>query len=149
MTEWYEDMSTKDQDDCGKRMVCELRAKEARSARALNSNEKIIADSFGSGNAVDVSKVEVEFELAAQIGKNMGMGRCGEIYSRCEVTTEEIIEMIEKEFEEFEVVGRSVGLEDVDEIIEEENNEIKELSQAALDELKSKNIDPSRIWGSR
>merc|ERR550519_2474228 len=69
MTEWYEDMSIKDQDDCGKRMVCELRAKEARSARSLNNNEQIIADSFGSGGAVDVSKVEVEFELAAQIGK--------------------------------------------------------------------------------
>ena len=57
--------------------------------------------------------------------------------------------MIEKEFEEFEAVGRSLALEDVDELIDEENNEIKELSQAALDELKSKNIDPSRIWGSR
>jgi len=149
MTEWYEDMSIKDQDDCGKRMVCELRAKEARSARSLNNNEQIIADSFGSGGAVDVSKVEVEFELAAQIGKNMGEGRCAEIYSRCDVTTAEIIEMIEKEFEEFEAVGRNLALEDVDELIDEENNEIKELSQAALDELKSKNIDPSRIWGSR
>lgn len=147
MTEWYQDMSNKDQDDCGKRMICELRAKEATAAKNLNNNEKIIADNFGSGNAVDVSKVEVEFELAAQIGKNMGIERCGEVYSRCEVTTKELIEMIEKEFEEFEVVARSATKEDMDELIDEENNEIQELSQAALDELKSKNIDPSRIWG--
>merc|ERR1712002_1121601 len=81
ITEWYEDMSIKDQDDCGKRMFCELRAKEA-SGVTLVEDEMYITQRFGEGNAVDVSKVEVEFDLAGHIGKNMGIARCVELYGR-------------------------------------------------------------------
>ena len=39
---------------------------------AAKVEEKLIAEKFGDGRQVDVSDITVEFDLAAQIGRNMG-----------------------------------------------------------------------------
>ena len=46
------------------------------------ADEKLIAEKFGSGKQVDVSDITVEFDLAAQIGLNMGEARCQQLYNR-------------------------------------------------------------------
>ena len=38
--------------------------------------EKLIAEKFGESRQVDVSEITVEFDLAAQIWRNMGESRC-------------------------------------------------------------------------
>ena len=48
----------------------------------FQDEEAIIAQSFGQGKSVDVSDITVEFDLASQIGKFMGRGRCEELYHR-------------------------------------------------------------------
>lgn len=145
-TEWYEEMSVKDQDDCGKRMFCELRAKET-SGVGLDENERIIADSFGSGNTVDVSKVEVEFDVAAQIGKAMGAGRCAEIYKRCDTDLEDIIAMIRTEIFEIEKIDHDLTKAEMEEMLNEEVEEGEEEIEASIEEeLKLKGIDPATVW---
>ena len=48
----------------------------------MQAEEKLIAEKFGSGKQVDVSDITVEFDLAAQIGRNMGEARCQQLYNR-------------------------------------------------------------------
>ena len=48
----------------------------------FQADEKLIAEKFGSGKQVDVSDITVEFDLAAQIGLNMGEARCRQLYNR-------------------------------------------------------------------
>merc|ERR1712059_52937 len=139
LTAWYEDMTEKDQDDCGKLLVCELRAKEQHSF--LTENEKTIADYFGNGRSVDVGEITVEFDLAAQVGKNMGKGRCQELYGRrCDTTTEDMVAMIEKEYEDMKKMEQDISsIGDVDqEVLSEKENMIKELTDNG--------IDPGQIW---
>merc|ERR1711976_386839 len=78
MNKWYKDMTENDQDSCGKKLICELRSKQ--TADVITDEEAIIAQSFGQGKSVDVSDITVEFDLASQIGKFMGRGRCEELY---------------------------------------------------------------------
>ena len=42
---------------------------------ALQEDERLIAENFGSGTQVDVSDITVEYDLAAQLGKYMGLSR--------------------------------------------------------------------------
>merc|ERR1712002_845790 len=144
ITEWYEDMSIKDQDDCGKRMFCELRAKEA-SGVTLVEDEMYITQRFGEGNAVDVSKVEVEFDVAGHIGKNMGIARCAEIYGRCDTEVDVIMAMIRKEFAELQKMDMTKA--EMNELLEQEDEDGKrEMTEAIEQELNEKNIDPATIW---
>jgi len=143
-TEWYEDMSKMDQDDCGKRMICELRAKE-RDGVVLGEEERYIVNRFGSGSQVDISRVEVEFELAAQIGKNMGIDRCGVMYSRCDTDVTVIIEMIKSENAVIENLDLSVS--ELDAILKkEEDEEEKEIDDFIKEELREKGINPALVW---
>jgi len=136
---WYTDMTEKDQDDCGKLLVCELRAKEA-NYQFLSDIEKTIADYFGNGKTVDVSDITVEFDLAAQIGANMGAQRCQELYAqRCDATTPEMVEMIKTEYENFELMLNDLKtVQSVKNTLEEEEQEIEQ-------DLKDSDID----FGSR
>merc|ERR1711963_685887 len=52
---WYLDMVEKDQDDCTKRMICEVAHKQDQRKR-LSEVEKQILDIFGEGLSVDTSK---------------------------------------------------------------------------------------------
>ena len=57
-----------DQDDCSKRMLCELNARR-ESGEQLTDNERIIADSYGGGGEVDINAESLEFDIAALLGK--------------------------------------------------------------------------------
>ena len=66
--EWYMEMVEKDQDDCTKRLICEVSHKKA-SGKRLNSIEEGVMDIFGKGQSVDTSKSTAIFDFAAQAGK--------------------------------------------------------------------------------
>ena len=63
-------MIFKDQDDCSKRLVCELN-RMRRDGDELTDNEEVIADAFGSGNELDVAKPSLAFDIAAVIGREV------------------------------------------------------------------------------
>merc|ERR1712018_522429 len=53
--EWYMDMVEKDQDDCTKRMICEVSHKKDQGKRLSDVEEQIL-EIFGEGLSVDTSK---------------------------------------------------------------------------------------------
>ena len=75
---WQNDMVFKDQDDCSKRMLCELNAKMV-GGRWLTENERIIATSFGQDNNIDLAAETLEFDLAVVLGKEV----MSELYLFC------------------------------------------------------------------
>merc|ERR1711983_181931 len=92
--EWYKDMVEKDQDDCTKRLICEVSHKKA-SGQSMNSVEKDIIEVFGEGTAVDTSKSTAVFDFAAQAGKHWKVGGIGcEFFSRCDTPYDDMVSMI-------------------------------------------------------
>ena len=69
--EWYMDMVKKDQDDCTKRLICEVSHKKT-SGQSLSSVEEGILEVFGEGTAVDTSKSTAVFDFAAHRLANTG-----------------------------------------------------------------------------
>merc|ERR1712107_651558 len=59
--EWYMDMVEKDQDDCTKRLICEVSHKKA-NGKSLNDVETQIVAIFGEGLGVDTSKTTAVFD---------------------------------------------------------------------------------------
>ena len=64
--EWYMDMVEKDQDDCTKRLICEISHKKA-NGKVLKTIEEDIVNIFGEGLSVDTSKTTAVFDFAAQV----------------------------------------------------------------------------------
>ena len=58
------------QDDCSKRLLCELNAKAAEGNR-LTENEEILANAFGKRNNLDVGAETLEFDVAAVLGRKV------------------------------------------------------------------------------
>merc|ERR1712024_42272 len=120
---WYRDMTEMDQDGCGKKLICELRAKQQSSG--FTADEKLIAENFGSGTQVDVSDITVEYDLAAQLGKYMGLERCQQLYNRCDLSSSDMIRMIKTEMDNLDRMKEVLENEEVEvELIEK--NEVKE-----------------------
>ena len=124
---WYLEMVEKDQDDCTKRLVCELAARSA--ARQMVGVEAELSRAFGLGNSIDVSSSKAVFDIAAQAGKLMGVKRCEEFYRRCQTPVDEILAMINTELEEFTKVEEDVMLElnplaAVEEVSEKEKKDL-------------------------
>ena len=69
---WANDMVFKDQDDCSKRLLCELNARLV-DGEELTENEKIIADSFGKNNNIEIGEETLAFDLAAVLGKTVSI----------------------------------------------------------------------------
>merc|ERR1712243_437224 len=141
MNKFYKDMTENDQDSCGKKLICELRSKQASGV--ITDEEAIIAESFGQ-KSVDVSDITVEFDLASQIGKFMGKGRCEELYHRCDISTNDMVNMIAKEYENLELL-RS----DLDENEFTIDNEIELEAKDLKKELESINKDDRKdswVW---
>merc|ERR1711902_368273 len=132
---WYRDMTEMDQDGCGKKLICELRAKE-KSTVGFTEDERLIAENFGSGTQVDVSDITVEYDLAAQLGKYMGLSRCQQLYNRCDLSSEDMVRMIKRDLEteevEVEIIERR----------EEEDTEI-EFRNIQETEIEFRNIQES------
>merc|ERR1711997_481215 len=108
---WYRDMTEMDQDDCGKKLVCELRAKQKSG---FTEDERLIAENFGSGTQVDVSDITVEYDLAAQLGKYMGLDRCQQLYNRCDLSSSDMIRMIKTEMDNLDRMKRDLEDDEVE-----------------------------------
>merc|ERR1719233_2825311 len=106
--EWYMEMVEKDQDDCTKRVICEVSHKKA-SGKTLNSIEKGVMEIFGKGQSVDTSKSTAIFDFAAQAGKYWKLGGVGcEFYRRCDTPVDDILTMIEAEIDDFDQLEQSM-----------------------------------------
>jgi len=139
MNDWYRDMTEMDQDSCGKKLICELSSKQA-SGMTLTAHEQLIAEKFGSRKQVDVSDITVEFDLAGQIGRNMGTSRCQQLYNRCQSSTEDMVKMIQIEFEDLQKLQK-----DVENHIEVEEQAEKE-RQDLLKTFKENKVDLDENW---
>merc|ERR1711953_405364 len=82
--DWYMEMVEKDQDDCTKRLICEISSKK-ENGEVLTEVESEIIGIFGRGRAVDTSKSTAIFDFAAQAGKYWKKGGYGcEFFARCD-----------------------------------------------------------------
>merc|ERR1712002_710880 len=107
--EWYMEMVEKDQDDCTKRLICEVSHKKAQGL-PLNSIEEGVMEVFGKGTSVDTSKSTAIFDFAAQAGKYCKKGGVGcDFYRRCETPVSDILAMIETELGDFEKLEQDMN----------------------------------------
>merc|ERR1711953_725772 len=105
--DWYMEMVEKDQDDCTKRLICEISSKK-ENGEVLTVVESEIIGIFGKGRAVDTSKSAAIFGFAAQAGKYWKKGGYGcEFFARCDTPTSDIVAMIENELEDFRKLEES------------------------------------------
>jgi len=125
--EWYMDMVEKDQDDCTKRMICEVSHKKDQGQRLTDTEEQIL-QIFGEGLSVDTSKTTAVFDFAAQAGKYWKRGGIGcEFFRRCDTPVADIMAMIENELEDFQKLEKSFNNNKAKaiEMMKDENNEIE------------------------
>jgi len=127
--DWYMEMVEKDQDDCTKRLICEISSKK-ENGEVLTEVEEEIIGIFGQGRAVDTSKSTAIFDFAAQAGKYWKKGGYGcEFFARCDTPTSDILAMIENELEDFRQLEESF-LNDAsraESAMEAENSEVEEM----------------------
>ena len=130
--DWYMEMVEKDQDDCTKRLICEVSHKKA-SGKLLNSIETEVMEIFGKGQSVDTSKSTAIFDFAAQAGKYWKLGGVGcEFYRRCDTPVDDILAMIETEIDDFEQLEQSMkGNENnAEQKMRDEKNHVEEELQS-------------------
>jgi len=135
---WANDMVYKDQDDCSKRLLCELNANLVEG-KWLTENERIIASSFGQNNEIDIAAETLDFDLAAVLGKKGGARRCQLSFRRCETSVSQMVKMINLEVEELEKITKEleegvINMEDIEHRLEEEETEVNKLK---IEELRS------------
>merc|ERR1712001_669715 len=127
--DWYMEMVEKDQDDCTKRLICEISSKKENGEVLTEVVEEIIGI-FGQGRSVDTSKSTAIFDFAAQAGKYWKKGGYGcEFFARCDTPTSDIVAMIENELEDFRKLEESF-LNDasrMESAMEEEANEVEKM----------------------
>ena len=126
---WYLEMVEKDQDDCTKRLICEIASKK-ETGEFLTEVEQEIIGIFGQGRAVDTSKSTAIFDFAAQAGKYWQKGGYGcEFFKRCETPVDDILAMIENELEDFRQLEESFfnDKNKADSMMDQENNEVEEM----------------------
>jgi len=133
---WENDMIYKDQDDCSKRLLCEINAKRA-SGQTLTESESILADSFGKDNNLNVEAETLEFDIAAVLGRQVGLSRCELSYRRCEIKVKEMMRMIEVEVGGVEQIQKeldqgAISLGDIDNRLEEEDEELVDIEVESL-----------------
>merc|ERR1711990_620980 len=139
---WYRDMTEMDQDSCGKKLICELRAKQQSSG--FTADEKLIAENFGSGTQVDVSDITVEYDLAAQLGKYMGLERCQQLYNRCDLSSSDMVRMIKTEMDNLDSLKRDLDNEEV-ELGSIEKEEVQE-TEAEFKNLEKDDDAVNWVW---
>merc|ERR1712227_364923 len=89
-------MIFKDQDDCSKRLLCELNAMR-KEGKELSEDAEVLADAYGAGNNLDIGAETSEFDIAAVLGRKVGKLRCELSYRRCETSVEDMVRMIDVE----------------------------------------------------
>jgi len=133
---WENDMIFKDQDDCSKRLLCDLNAMRKEGVD-LSEDALVLADSFGKGNNLDIGAETLEFDIAAVLGRTAGRLRCELSYRRCETPIEEMLEMIKIEVEEIERIQKEVENDaiDLNSITERLDEEAAEVADITVTEL--------------
>ena len=127
--DWYMEMVEKDQDDCTKRLICEISFRNENGERLTPVEQEIIAI-FGVGRAVDTSKSTAIFDFAALAGKFWKAGGYGcDFFARCDTPTSDILAMIENELEDFRQLEESFLNEAgrAESAMEEEKSEVEEM----------------------
>jgi len=133
---WENDMIFKDQDDCSKRVLCELNAKKAQG-QVMSETESILIDAFGTDNNLDIGAETLEFDIAAVLGRKIGKQRCELSYRRCEIKVEDLVKMINVEVEQIgqiqsELDAGAINLSDIDNRLNEEEHELDTITEAEL-----------------
>ena len=72
-----------------------------------------------------MSDITVEYDLAAQLGKYMGLERCQDLYNRCDLSSEDMVRMIRTEMETLERLKTDLESEQLD-LNEIEGSEVAE-----------------------
>ena len=88
-----------DVDDCVKKYICELNAKNDFK---LDNLELYMKNTFGgpkTDKALDYSKPSVKIDLAVMIGRSAGFGQCEIVYGRCSISYMEMKNFIQMQFE--------------------------------------------------
>jgi len=137
---WWLEMLEKDQDDCTKRLFCEISAKGANNP---NDIERSLTQLLGIGNrTVDVSKPTALFDMAAQSGR-AGIETCRMFYKRCETEVADIVDMIQTELQEFEEIEK-----DFEKNQKTFDKEMKDEKEELAKEMKELGIieDKFQIW---
>jgi len=138
---WLEEMSTKDQDTCGKKLACELSAKLSRDGQTgMTTDEILLAEIFSQ--KLDVEQGQIEFTVAGQVGIKGGQPRCKALYKRCDTSLEELLDMINTELKEMDRVQLEIeGLteEEIQAEIDAEQEENNKL-------LEEAGLDTDRLW---
>merc|ERR1719445_1229640 len=130
--DWYMELVEKDQDDCTKRLICEVSHKKA-SGKILNSVENLVMEIFDKGQSVDTSKSTAIFDFAAQAGKYWKLGGVGcEFYRRCDTPVDDILAMIETEIDDFEQLEQSMkgNKNNAEKKMRDEKNHVEEELQS-------------------
>ena len=83
--------SLNDAEDCAKKLVCLLNGQDKTS---LEQDELVITDLFGKNEAIDVTSVTAEFDLAALMGRKAGVEQCNTIYARCPFQKAELMDVM-------------------------------------------------------
>uniref|UniRef100_A0A0K2TSI0 Uncharacterized protein n=2 Tax=Lepeophtheirus salmonis TaxID=72036 RepID=A0A0K2TSI0_LEPSM len=78
-----------DASDCAKRLVCEVNGTPLEN---FSKEETMIARLFNPDH-LDITKITVEFDLAAQIGKRVGIEQCAVLYERCPHDKKKLMEI--------------------------------------------------------
>ena len=133
-------MTSKDQDDCSKKLVCELSAKYITNKKSMTDNEIIISETFNK--EIDVKSGGVQLTLAAQVGIKQGQKMCKEYYERCGTSVEDIIAMVDVEMEDLNRIEKELeGLteEEIEADMEREKEELKKV-------LVDAGVDLEKIW---
>jgi len=136
---WFLEMIEKDQDDCTKRLICEMAAK--KESGYLTGVEADLSEAFGLGNSIDVSSSKAVFDLAAQSGKLMGKARCEQFYRRCDTPVQDMIAMINTELKEFQKLEDEL-MKTSDPIAQAESEMAKETKEIT----KELQTDSEWVW---
>merc|ERR1711997_616703 len=144
---WTNDMIFKDQDDCSKRLLCELNAKKA-GGEEITENEEIIAASYGKTDSIDISTESLEFDIAAVLGRVGGAGRCELSCRRCESSIPEMMRMIDIEVEELDTINSeladgNVDVNEIDRRLDTEAKSVGEVTLAVLTRTTTTTLPPS------
>ena len=71
-----------------------------------------------------MSDITVEYDLAAQLGKYMGLERCQQLYNRCDLSSSDMVRMIKTEMDNLDRMKRDLDNEEVEvDTIEREEKE--------------------------
>ena len=87
-----------DVDDCVKKYICELNAKNDFKLDNLELYMKNTFSGPKNDDALDYSKPTVKIDLAAMIGRSAGFGQCEIVYGRCSISYMEMKTFIQMQF---------------------------------------------------